>query len=974
MRIWQECEEYARSSGAAEVADDWGAAAMRCIRLGRGSSVRYEVMAREGSQWALSLRYRRLGETPAVVRVVWSRESAMLELHPTGGRKNWGWVRVPLGQALGQEVKLETEGAEVELDGFFLHDEPIDLPSDVRRLDEMIGSLEAASIVPAPEPRFIESPVRRIELAAPGRFLSDAAKESAGEAWPVLESLAGKPCPYIVNAYDTGEHTGYNSDFSWHALDKEKRWALPASGRLGLVNPNSDFCFTLAFSLDDDPALRETPFRPVLHTVDALIYAVSLEEDLRCEVAFRCFSSDTVAAEVRVRNLGRSKRRVIVWDIWGKHPLENPPLQRYVLPGQKFGAGVTTTAGGPAWTAGRRHCYYEWVRGRSRGRRLLVTTAAAAGRRAFLPESRPPSLPWPAEKAHGTGLVVAPEDTVACAIALNMRRFTLHDTWNPEITPSLYRVETEEEAIEAGSRACERALSDDSEGAIRRSVQAYHSYPRITLPVKSWETDFYACLELPRASTFSALGAIETPFYNFCRVHAHEPFGWWSYGMHAHEDLCTLFTNLTDPHLSASFLLGHIRHQQPDGMYPYGVSHTINPRLTTREATAPLILWEAWQSYLWSGDREFLREAYESGERNHEWWLSARDRCGEGLCHWLNTSGESVRDDDGLPTWQATGGSQYQEALDLNCYLLVQARTLARMAAELGMEDDSRRHWDAADRTARTMNAHMWHAEDGCYYGVGEVEPAWARVKDISTFFPLWARLAPEGRFERIAGLITDPDTFGLPCGPSTLAANEPGFGPEKHWFGSNWVEMSLFAIFGLRHYGFHRLAAGLAERNTRMVFEELERYGHFREYFNSMSGAGVDLIDYIWTAMPAHFIAAVFLGIEPAPEGLRVLPALPEGWPGAAIEDLRVRGMRVSVSVGIDPDARETAAWVDGQPVEVAENRGITLAWDQLHDATRIEIIQPSSIPDRPAAPPDAPRDWSDIPPHRYPGEGPAA
>ena len=811
----------------------------------------------------------------------------------------------------------------------------------------------------------------------PERLPSEIVREAAADAWPVIEALASKPCPYIVKAFDTQGGTDYNSDYSWHALDKEKRWKLPGSGMLGLVNPNSDVYFAFGFGPDGGEVTYTLDFRPVVHLVDLIVYEVDLGDGLECEVAFRCATSDTVVASAQIRNLGSRDRRVTVGNLFGKQPLENPPSQRYVLPGQRHGSGVTTTAGGIAWmgTVGEGRaaevCLYEWVKGESKGRRLLATVVEVVGEHcepAFADRHVPPTGTIAGDRA-----VALPAGGVATfAQALNMRRFALEEVANPELMPDLYRRETEQEAAQAGYRACVQALAQDLVEAIRRSVEPYRAFPRAMLreavcpeagsdagqrgramlreavrPEAGWEADFLACLELPRASTFSPYGWMKRPFYNFCRVHAHEPFGWWTYGMHGHESLSTLFNNIVDPGLSADFLRGHIRQQREDGMYPYGVSHTTDPHHKPGNATAPLIVWEAWEAYLWSGDREFLKEAYESGKRNHDWWLASRDPRGEGLCRWLNTSLESVRDDDHLATWQATGGSQHQEALDLNCYLLVQERTLAEMARELGLPDEAERYDGMADRRARAMNERMWHEPDRVYYGIGEAAGSWANVKDISTFFPLWAKLAPQGRFERIVELATDPDTFGLAYGPPVLAANEPRFGPEAHWCGANWVEMSMFVIAGLKSYGHFRLAAELAYQNTKMVFDELERYGHFREYFNSITGEGVSLTDYIWTAMPAHFIVNVFFGIEPTPDGLAILPALPDGWNEIAINGLQVRGKRVSVSVRIDAHAGQTVARINGRSAEVLHNRGVLIPWEDLSDGLSVEIVQPRSIPE---------------------------
>ncbi|MDH7602932.1 MAG: glycosyl hydrolase family 65 protein, partial [Armatimonadota bacterium] len=175
---------------------------------------------------------------------------------------------------------------------------------------------------------------------------------------------------------------------------------------------------------------------------------------------------------------------------------------------------------------------------------------------------------------------------------------------------------------------------------------------------------------------------------------------------------------------------------------------------------------------------------------------------------------------------------------------------------------------------------------------------------------------------------------------------------PEAHWCGANWVEMTMFVVTGLRHYGYYRLAAEVAHRNCKMVFDELERYGHFREYFNSITGSGAGLADYIWTGMPAYFIISVLLGIEPAPSGVLILPALPDEWSSASIENLRIRGRRLSVRVTVEDNLQETIAKIDGKPVSTLSRRGVMIPWDVFTDGLCVEILQPRSTADTPTAP----------------------
>ena len=314
-------------------------------------------------------------------------------------------------------------------------------------------------------------------FAAPDRLPSEIAREAAGEMQPVIESLASKPCPYIVKAFDTPGGTDYNSDYSWHALDKEKRWELPGSGMLGLVNPNSDAYFAFGFGVDRKRLSYKLDFRPVLHLADMIVYRVELGEGFECEVAFRCATSDTVVASVHIRNLGDRDRLVTVGNLFGKEPLDNPPQQRY-------GEGVTTTAGGIAWmgTVGEARaaavCFYEWVNGKCGGRRLLATVVEVVGEH-FEPPFGDRHEPPTGTLAGDRAVRVRAGEVATFAQALNMRRFALEAVRNPPLMPHLYREETEQQAAEAGYRACVEALREDMGEAIKRSIEPYREFPRV---------------------------------------------------------------------------------------------------------------------------------------------------------------------------------------------------------------------------------------------------------------------------------------------------------------------------------------------------------------------------------------------------------------------------------------------------------------------------------------------------------------
>ncbi|KPJ64550.1 hypothetical protein AMK68_01360 [candidate division KD3-62 bacterium DG_56] len=986
MWLWQEGEHYTAQRGSTGA--DRKRAATRGVCLGSGWGASVDHYAEYPIEWPraadarLILRYARefAGSATLQVRLDGEPVGGLVGLESTGGwgddGTHWRWHKVALGRlAAGQHailLEIEAEASNVNIDGFFIADPRFGAPPDTDALRALLTRRlhETVAAEPVEVRTLLLPPIARKEPVTEYRSLRDTIAALPDDLRYVIEKTARKANCYLLKAFDVGQPTKYASDFVWHDLRKEKAWQLPFGGCLGVVNPNSDLNYLIGFASGGGRARFHFPASPTLHLIDALGYRCSAAPRVEAQVTFIPVAGDTLQVVVALRNTGPGARTVSVVQAVARQPLSLTPSQRY--------GGVTVTAGRMRW-AGHdpgndvaMAVLDEWTPAADERVGALVATLAASEPSASVTMSDEPNgKPWSdgelgaCQVRYEVKLPARGERVVV--LALNMRRFSEHEGAPTSRGTVFYPKETEAEAMAESARLAVATLGNDWRRSLRDRIARYRDLPVIALPRPTWIADYYACLELPRANTFSPWGTIKHPYYNFCRAHGHEPYGWWSYGMHGHEHLSTFVTNVTRPELSAFHLRGHFQNQSADGGFPYGVNHQSRPGEHTSGATCPFIAWEAWTAYLWSGDRDFLRDAYQACLRDYgDFWLGTRDRTGEGLVHWANWW-ETVRDDPDLPTWTLSGGAEKQEALDLNCYLLVVERTLAEMARELGNQDEERAYLAAADKRVRLMNAYMWDARDRCYYGISEIFPDdKVNVKDISTLFPLWAGLATAERADALVAHLQDPASLGTAYPVPTLAKDEPLFGAQWHWHGSNWVEMSWLPILGLQRYGYYDEAARLAEINTRMVFDTIDKISHFREYFNSITGEGVGLYDYIWTAMPAIFITQIFFGIEPTAVGLRVMPALPEGWDDISIGSLKVRGRRVSVRVTRDPKATETRAKVNGRTWPVEGGRGVFVPWDKIGRRVSVDIVQPTRIAEIHQPPWPLPHlDHPRVPPH---------
>jgi len=977
--LWHECERFEQQQGSRRADARVAASGLGVLGAGWGQKAgdyalyHVELSARMVNA-VLHLRYARAGAGEAALDVFVDahriRTSPTLRLPQTEGAGDdpgqWRFVSCSIGtlDAGRHTVRLvlAEDGGDVHLDGFYLASGAA-LPRGISDPVAFWEETEAHSNRLIFEIR--RRVAREIQLPSPpalpraaprGADVTTLLAESSRAMAPGLqEALALKPSPYLVKAHDVGVPTDFNTDIPWHLLEKEKdeRFDIPHFGKLGLVNTNSDVNWLIGLGVGDGPVSFDPTRRCVDHLINLIVQEVTIG-DLRGHVLFLPITSDTALAVVALTNASTLPRTVHVESVCTKPPVELVPFDRY-------GYGVSTTTGKLQWVGYNEpngalvSSYDEWKRRALQPVGVLICTMVGSEKPATHRTSLAGGLPG------GTGVEEAvlrfrvdlpPETRRTLLISLNLHRYGAEQFETP-MEMVLYPEETESQALAYSIGAAVEALGVDWPQLVRKSFKWYERVPSVQLPPESWTTGFYCALELPRANTWSAQGKLPQPWYTLCRPHGNEPYGWWSYGMHGHEHLSTLVVNITEPALSQSFLRGHFQNQRPDGRMPYGVNRRGVSAHSGDLATCPFLMWEAWNAYLWSGDRAFLEEAYRAGRRWIAWWCSpARTRPGVPLQHWKDYL-ETVRDDADLATWMATDKAEFQEALDLNCYLLNEQRALAAMAQELGRDDEAAQRQADAEKRLVAMRQLLWHGEDSVYYGRDLVEDRWARVMDVSTFFPLWCGLATADQAPRLVALLHDPEAFGTDYPVATLAVRHmpAHLRGQWHWRGANWVEMTWLVILGLKQYGYHDEAARLAEINCRMAFDTLNKTGHLREYYNSLTGAPTDLTDYIWASMPGIMITDAIFGVRPTARGLEVLPALPAGWSSIAMENLQVRISRLSVHVRRDAKSTHTTVMVNGSPKPTLQGRGVFIPWDRLPTQCIVDIVQPDRIPQHPVA-----------------------
>lgn len=247
----------------------------------------------------------------------------------------------------------------------------------------------------------------------------------------------------------------------------------------------------------------------------------------------------------------------------------------------------------------------------------------------------------------------------------------------------------------------------------------------------------------------------------------------------------------------------------------------------------------------WLDDRYFMRL-----KKSLDYWLYERDPNKNGLSRWRSSI------ETGMDDQHERGGvwrSDYDEGVDLNCYLYMECLAFAELAQHRGCEELAAEYRAIAEARKSAVRG-MWDEADGFFYDRDERDGSVTRVKSASGLTPLWAGIATKEQAERLVKEhILNPGEFWRGYPIPALAGTEPGYSPVHlegdigcNWRANTWAPTNYMVMHGLARYGYDREAAALAES-----FMGLIRKSGNREYYVTETGEGQGLeVFWGWTLL----------------------------------------------------------------------------------------------------------------------------
>jgi len=276
-------------------------------------------------------------------------------------------------------------------------------------------------------------------------------------------------------------------------------------------------------------------------------------------------------------------------------------------------------------------------------------------------------------------------------------------------------------------RKADPLLKLEMDKLIREDERMYSTIPPIQqsfinqqepLPARGLEMLYWSCFSLLRQCMMPAEGKCSFNYYIFSR----EPKWGWGYGGQVfHESLSMLAYAYMDPKGAMNSQRIYFERQHDDGYINYRtgpyLDETIeyNGKFTT---SAPWFNYENLEIYKITGDKQFLKDAYNSGKKFYEYYTIQRDSNKNGLCEWgAEAELESVRDAR-VAVWDKVGWPSNFEGVDVNSMLVKEAQSLSEMAEISGFTEDAKKWKSETINRMKLINKYMWDKDLGFYFNI----------------------------------------------------------------------------------------------------------------------------------------------------------------------------------------------------------------------------------------------------------------
>jgi hypothetical protein len=275
---------------------------------------------------------------------------------------------------------------------------------------------------------------------------------------------------------------------------------------------------------------------------------------------------------------------------------------------------------------------------------------------------------------------------------------------------------------------------------------------------------------------------------------------------------------------------GHNEHCQLIGRFLKKLPSKIDLTVcTTIPHTTPNGLLGAWELYLCSGDKQYLRGAL-AVMREAETEFS-RHELPSGLytTRFVDEFDYSLRLKPFIKAFKKGDPEMMLKmdtdfiAIDYNCYLYALREKMIEAANVLGVEIDGDKLRQKNERLKAAINKYLWNEKDGYYYDTDPRTMKHSKVKCLTAFSALYAGIASGVQARKMVDHLMNKKEFGTPYPCPSIAMNTPDIDPSLPTYGGG-IEITSglwFTIEGLTRYGQFDLAASYLLKAIKMMTKD---------------------------------------------------------------------------------------------------------------------------------------------------------
>ncbi len=323
--------------------------------------------------------------------------------------------------------------------------------------------------------------------------------------------------------------------------------------------------------------------------------------------------------------------------------------------------------------------------------------------------------------------------------------------------------------------------------------------------------------------------------------------------------------------------------QEPDGYisreYRWQNGASLWAKRSGDSINPPLYSWAEWLCYQLHADRTRLEKAWPHLDHYYR-YLQSWHRLPNGL-YWITDLGCGM---DNTPRF-AAGWT------DLTCQQALNARTMARIASEIGERTAGAWYTDEHRQLVEAIDTFMWDEADGFFWDV-DAAGQYTKSKTVAAFWALLGEVATPDQARRLVEHLHDLASFWRIHPFPTLAADQQGYRADgDYWRGAVWAPTNYMIIKGLRQAGLDDFAREAALRHIEAIERVYKTTGTVWENYRADEDApGVPARpDFVgWTGCgPIALLIEEVIGVvvdasagtvrwnlrEPGPHGIAGLP-----------------------------------------------------------------------------------------------------